>query len=101
VEELTEVLAVDFGDAEGIPKLKLDWRMDDEEQALLTSCSSFNRHCRQRMYRVVQFSHFSVQRNLTFDTARSSSGDFSRYHVDLEPAHRFWRRLHERFGSRQ
>jgi len=26
LEELAEVLAVDFGDAEGIPKLKLNWR---------------------------------------------------------------------------
>src|SRR6266403_1951081 len=40
VEELAEVLAVDFDDAEEIPKLNPNWRWEDEEQALLTSCSS-------------------------------------------------------------
>ena len=40
VEELAEVLAVDFEDAEGVPKLKPNWRWEDQEQALLTSCSS-------------------------------------------------------------
>jgi hypothetical protein len=29
VEELAEVLAVDFNDAEGIPKLKPGWRWED------------------------------------------------------------------------
>ena len=41
IEELVEVFAIDFNDAEGIPKLKPDWRWEDHEQALLTSCSSF------------------------------------------------------------
>src|ERR1019366_4192738 len=40
VEELAEVLVVDFDDEEGIPKLKPNWRWEDQEQALLTSCSS-------------------------------------------------------------
>src|SRR5258708_26571495 len=40
VAELAEVLAVDFDDAEGIPRLNPNWRWEDEEQALLTSCSS-------------------------------------------------------------
>ena len=40
VKELAEVLAVDFDDAEGIPKLKPNWRWEDEEQALLSSCST-------------------------------------------------------------
>ena len=40
VEELAEVLAVDFDDKEGIAKLNPDWRWGDEEQALLSSCSS-------------------------------------------------------------
>ena len=40
VKELAEVLAVDFDDAEGIPKLKPNWRWEDQEKALLTSCSS-------------------------------------------------------------
>ncbi|KAI0261300.1 hypothetical protein BGY98DRAFT_1104476, partial [Russula aff. rugulosa BPL654] len=40
VEELAEVLAIDFNDAEGIPKLNASWRWEDQERALLTSCSS-------------------------------------------------------------
>jgi ankyrin repeat protein len=37
--------------------------------------------------RVVQFSHFSVKEFLTSPRLASSSGDISRYHIDLEPAH--------------
>ena len=37
--------------------------------------------------KVVQFSHFSVKEYLTSDRLASSSGDVSRYHIVLEPAH--------------
>ena len=88
VKELAEVLAVDFDDAEGIPKLKPDWRWEDEEQALLTSCSSLIAIIETDNSRVVQFSHFSVKEYLTSARlASSSSGEVSRYHIDLEPAH--------------
>jgi hypothetical protein len=87
VEELAEVLAVDFGDAGGIPKLKLNWRWEDEEQALLTSCSSLIAIIDTGGSRVVQFSHFSVKEYLTSTRLATSSEDFSGYHVDLEPAH--------------
>src|ERR1700733_8655991 len=87
VKELAEVLAVDFGDEERIPKLKLDWRWEDEEQALLTSCSSLIAIVETDHSRVVQFSHFSVKEYLTSTRLATSSGDLSRYHVDLEPAH--------------
>ena len=40
VAELADVLAVDFDNAEGIPKLNSDWRWEDQEQALLIACSS-------------------------------------------------------------
>jgi hypothetical protein len=40
VTELAEVLAVDFDDAEGIPRLKPDWRWEEQELALLSTCSS-------------------------------------------------------------
>jgi ankyrin repeat protein len=87
VKELAEVLAVDFDDAEGIPKLKPDWRWEDEEQGLLTSCSSLVTTVETEDSRVVQFSHFSVKEYLTSERLATSSGDVSRYHVDLEPAH--------------
>src|SRR6266699_2613262 len=40
VAELAEVLAVDFDDAEEIPRLKPDWRWEEQELALLSACSS-------------------------------------------------------------
>ena len=40
VAELAEVLAVDLGDSEGIPRLNADWRWEDQEQALLIACPS-------------------------------------------------------------
>ena len=87
VEELAEVLAVDFDDAEGVPKLNPNWRWEDEEQALLTSCSSLIAIVEAKKSRVVQFSHFSVKEFLTSTRLETSSKDVSRYHIDLEPAH--------------
>ncbi|KAH9169401.1 hypothetical protein EDB89DRAFT_1908686 [Lactarius sanguifluus] len=42
VEELAELLAFDFqaSSSGGIPKLKDDWRWDDQEEAVLSTCSS-------------------------------------------------------------
>jgi hypothetical protein len=133
VKELAEVLAVDFDCGEGIPKLKPDWRWEDHEQALLSSCSSLitvvgvdqdggdndnndngddnhsdsdnnsdlnsdinsgffsdNNNDNDNAHedpRVVQFSHFSVKEFLTSPRLAASSGDISRHHIDLEPAH--------------
>jgi hypothetical protein len=87
VEELAEVLAIDFDDAEGIPKLNPSWRWDDQEQALLSACSSLITIVDAEDSRVVQFSHFSVKEFLTSPRLATSSEDVSRYHVDLEPAH--------------
>ena len=87
VEELAEVLAVDFDDEEGIPKLNPNWRWGDEEQALLASCSSLIAIVESDESRVVQFSHYSVKEFLTSAQLATSSGDISRYHIDLVLAH--------------
>jgi ankyrin repeat protein len=87
VEELAEVLAVDFDDAEEIPKLNSNWRWEDEEQALLTSCSSLIAIVEANNSRVVQFSHFSVKEFLISTRVVTSRKDVSRYHIDFEPAH--------------
>ena len=87
IEELAEVLAVDFDDAEGTPRLKPDWRWEDHEQALLTSCSSLIAIVKTGYSRIVQFSHFSVKEFLTSARLATSSGDVSRYHIDLGAAH--------------
>jgi ankyrin repeat protein len=87
VEELAEVIAFDFDDTEGLPKLDASWRWGDQEQALLSSCSSLIAIADAGDSRVVQFSHFSVKEFLTSSRLAASEGDVSRYHVDLEPAH--------------
>jgi Ankyrin repeats (3 copies)/Ankyrin repeats (many copies) len=87
VAELAEVLAVDFDDAEGIPKLNADWRWEDQEQALLIACSSLIAVVESEDSRVVQFSHFSVKEFLTSSRLATVSGEASNYHIDLEPAH--------------
>jgi hypothetical protein len=87
VEELAEVLAVDFDSADGIPKLNPNWRWEDEEQALLASCSSLIAIVESDKSLVVQFSHFSVREFLTSSRLATSSGDVLRYYIALEPAH--------------
>ena len=87
VEELAEVLAVDFDDAGGVPKLKPNWRWEDQEQALLISCSNLITIVDTGRSRVVQFSHFSVKEFLTSERLATSSQDVSRYHIALNPAH--------------
>ena len=87
VEELAEVFAVDFEDVEGVPKLKPNWRWEDQEQALLASCSSLIIIVDTGDSRVVQFSHYSVKEFLTSTRLATSSQDVSRYHIALEHAH--------------
>jgi hypothetical protein len=87
VEELAEVLAVDFGDEDGMAKLNPNWRWEEQEQALLTSCSSLIAIVESEGPRIVQFSHFSVKEYLTSVRLATSSGNISRYHILLEPAH--------------
>jgi hypothetical protein len=87
VAELAEVFAVDFEDAEGIPRLKPDWRWEEQELALLSACSSLIAIVQTGGSRVVQFSHFSVKEFLTSPRLATASGEVSNYHIDLEPAH--------------
>ena len=90
VEELAESLAFDFQakSVGGIPTLKEDWRLDDEEEAVLSTCSSLIAIIPRGKSRVVQFSHFSVKEFLTSSRlAQSPHGDISRFRIDLEPAH--------------
>ena len=95
VPELAEVLAVNFDDEDGMPKLNPNWRWEDQEQALLSPCSSLiaivepdvESDGARRLSRIVQFSHFSVKEFLTSARLATSSGDISRYHIDPQPAH--------------
>jgi ankyrin repeat protein len=88
VEELAEVLAVDFGATGGIPQLNEDLRWEDQEQAVLFACSSLIAVVKDDSSLVVQFSHFSVKEFLTSDRLATSTIDASHYHhILLEPSH--------------
>ncbi|KAF8264625.1 hypothetical protein EI94DRAFT_1738001 [Lactarius quietus] len=89
VEELAELLAFDFQatNERGIPTLMENWRWSDQEGAVLSTCSSLIAIVRDGDSRVVQFSHFSVKEYLTSPRLARSSGDVSRFHVDLHAAH--------------
>ena len=106
VKELAEVLAVDFNGSDGIPKLNEALRWEDQEQAVLSACSSLvaviedldedegsdpgsdSDEDEDEDSRVVQFSHFSVKEFLTSDRLAASKFDDTRYHhIPLEPAH--------------
>jgi ankyrin repeat protein len=91
VDELAEVLAVDFDAVgrDGIPRLNPDWRWEDQQQAVLSTCSSLVAIVDDGSAQVVQFSHFSVKEYLTSKRLASSSGDISQYHILLGPAHKF------------
>ena len=105
VAELAEVFAVDFDDAEGVPRLNVDWRWEDQEQALLIACSSLisivepindgsdvepgvdDSVVESGDSRVVQFSHFSVKEFLTSSRLATASAEVSHYRIDLKHAH--------------
>jgi ankyrin repeat protein len=86
VEELAEVLAFDFK-AEGIPKLNPGWRWEDQEEAVMSACSSLVIIVKDGDSRIVQFSHFSVKEFLTANRLAEPIRDVSRYHIRLEAAH--------------
>ena len=88
VDELAEILAFDFDEAKGgIPKLNPNWRWDDHEQAVLSTCSSFVTVVPNYGSPVVQFSHFSVKEFLMSDRLASSRREISQYHISLLDAH--------------
>jgi ankyrin repeat protein len=88
VAELAELLAFDFDETKGgIPQLKSDWRWGDQEQAVLSTCSSLITIVPDHGSPVVQFSHFSVKEFLMSDRLAASTKDLSQYHISLPDAH--------------
>ena len=88
VEELAEVLTVDFSARGRTPKLNEDLRWEDQEQAVLSACSGLIDVVQNGSSRVVQFSHFSVKEFLTSDRLATLTVDASHcYHILLEPSH--------------
>jgi ankyrin repeat protein len=106
VEELAEVLAIDFSAEGGTPMADEKLRWEDKEQAVLLACSTliavvddafddvvddaFGRRdvVDDWSSRRVQFSHFSVKEFLTSDRLAASTMDDLRYHhIRLVSAH--------------
>ena len=86
VEELAEMLVFDLS-TRGIPKLTASWRWEDQEEAVLSACSSLVSIIIENGSRIVQFSHFSVKEFLTSDRLASCMEEVSRLHIPIEPSH--------------
>ena len=93
IEELAEVLAIDFSATTSIfhpneiPRLNQDWHWEDQEGAVMLAFSSLVTIVKDGDLRIVQFSHFSVKEFLTADRLAEPIRDVSRYHIELEAAH--------------
>src|SRR5712691_5503377 len=85
VAELAEILAVDFRTTThgGTSKLNADWRWEDQEQAVLSTCSSLIAVVEEDGNQVVQFSHFSVKEYLTSPRLANLGAEFSQFHIHL------------------
>jgi len=86
-EELAEIFAIDF-DTDAISNLMEDWRPENAEEAVLSTCSTLISVIEDKGTRIVQFSHFSVKEYLTSDRLRSSEvGNICHYYVPLDSSH--------------
>ena len=82
------MLAFDLNWAEeGVPTFHPEWRWENQEQAVLSACSSLISIVDTDESRVIQFAHFSVKEYLTSDRLAAASGDISQYHILPDPAH--------------
>ena len=87
VEELAEVLAIDFGPNVEANLIE-DWRPTNPDDAVLSTCSTLIAIIEDRSSKIVQFSHFSVKEFLTADRLQFSDvGNIREFYVLLEPAH--------------
>ena len=87
IEELAEVIVVDF-DANGTrPILRPGLRWPDQENAVMSACPSLVNIVDDGKSRIVQFSHYSVKEYLMSKRFAESNSEVSCYHIQLEPAH--------------
>ena len=83
VEELAEILAIDFEADGATPTLDDDLQSENPEREMLFVCSSLI----TIVDHVIRFSHSSVKEFLTSDRLSTSHKDISRFHIAPEPAH--------------
>ena len=83
VEELAEVLGFGVNEFWKNP----GWRWEDQEETVMSACSSLVMIVKDGDSRIVQFSHFSIKDFLTADRLVDPIRHVSRYHILLEDAH--------------
>jgi Ankyrin repeats (3 copies)/Ankyrin repeats (many copies) len=95
VEELAEIITIEFGLAGALSAVVKGWRPTNPEEAVLSACSVLiSIIVDEKGSKIVQFSHVSVKEFLTSDRIRTMDvGKISQYHVALEPAHMLLARL--------
>ena len=88
VDELAGVLAICFCPGQ-LPQYHAAWRLDDAQEAVLSTCSSLISVVNVDGWPVVQFSHFSVKEFLISDRLAKykSTDEISRFHVLPLSAH--------------
>ena len=87
VEELAEIFAVEF-DSDTVPNFVKDWRPDNSEEAVPSTCSTLITVVEDNGSKCFQFSHFSVKEFLISDRLRTSDvGNIRQYHISLDTAH--------------
>ena len=87
VEELAEIFAIEFG-PNHVLNVVVDWRLENPEEAVLSTCSTFITIIDDEGSKIAQFSHFSVKEFLTSDRLQMSDvGNIRQYYISLEPAH--------------
>ena len=89
VSDLAVLLAFDFDTTPGgIPKYRAVLRLDDQTQAVLSTCSSLVTVIDDNQYgQIVLLSHFSVKEFLLSNRLDPSLGDVSCYRIRSESAH--------------
>jgi hypothetical protein len=84
VEELAEILAVQFDEATS-PTFNAAWSPENAEEAVISVCSSLITVVDRGGHQVVQFSHFSVKEFLTSERLATAEENLSYYHILPNP----------------
>ena len=86
VEELAEFLAFDF-ETISTPTFLADWRPEDPENTVISTCSSLLAVVNVDGSSVIQFAHFSVKEYLTSVRLAKAKDTISRFHITMTTAH--------------
>ena len=86
VKELAEFLAFDF-ETRSTPTFLADWRPEDPENTVISTCSSLLAVVNVDGSPVIQFAHFSVKEYLTSARLTEAKNTICRFHIPMTTAH--------------